>query len=251
MPEMKQWNVWNRYTSLALIGVGIVLFILALVGGTAAKLALPLLIIVLGAIFILMVFILQGSWNGAPWLFLPGCLLIPLGLILFLNVATGDWNAWSYAWLLIIAGLGIGIILLSRFYGFGQLVTLIGLGTAGAGITFFALFGMLVGSPLIQIMAPLLLAATGLFLWRLRTVSLALQVKPQNTNPPTNLPEILSTREIEVLRLIDQGLTNAVIAERLVVASSTVKTHINNIYSKLGVQTRVQAIRRARELGLL
>jgi LuxR family maltose regulon positive regulatory protein len=65
------------------------------------------------------------------------------------------------------------------------------------------------------------------------------------------LVEPLSPRELEVLRLVDNGLSNAEIAGRLVLASSTVKTHINNIYGKLDVQTRLQAVKRARELGLL
>ena len=55
----------------------------------------------------------------------------------------------------------------------------------------------------------------------------------------------------DIQSLIDQGLSNPEIAARLTVATSTVKTHINNIYGKLSVKTRVQAINRAHELGLL
>lgn len=65
------------------------------------------------------------------------------------------------------------------------------------------------------------------------------------------LIEPLSERELDVLRQIAEGLSNGEIAARLVVALSTVKTHINNIYSKLGVETRIQAVKRARELNLL
>ncbi len=67
----------------------------------------------------------------------------------------------------------------------------------------------------------------------------------------SDMAEPLSERELEVLRLIAAGLSNSEIAARLVVAPSTVKTHINNIYSKLGVSRRTQAIARAQELGLL
>jgi LuxR family maltose regulon positive regulatory protein len=61
----------------------------------------------------------------------------------------------------------------------------------------------------------------------------------------------LSERELEVLRLVAEGLTNADIAAELVIAHSTVKTHINRIYNKLGVSTRTQAVARARQLQIL
>lgn len=61
----------------------------------------------------------------------------------------------------------------------------------------------------------------------------------------------LSERELEVLRLVADGLTNAEIAAQLVIAHSTAKTHINRIYSKLGVSTRTQAVARARQLQIL
>ena len=61
----------------------------------------------------------------------------------------------------------------------------------------------------------------------------------------------LSERELEVLRLVAQGLTNAEIAVKLVIAHSTVKTHINRIYAKLGTSTRTQAVARARQLQIL
>jgi LuxR family transcriptional regulator, maltose regulon positive regulatory protein len=54
-----------------------------------------------------------------------------------------------------------------------------------------------------------------------------------------------------VLRLVVAGLSNAEIAEELVIAVSTVKSHVNHIYGKLGVESRTQAVAQARTLGLL
>ncbi|KPL79575.1 hypothetical protein ADN00_02530 [Ornatilinea apprima] len=68
---------------------------------------------------------------------------------------------------------------------------------------------------------------------------------------PMELVEPLSDREIEVLRLIASGCSNQEIAERLFVAVSTIKTHINNVYGKLGVRTRLQAVERARQQKLI
>jgi LuxR family maltose regulon positive regulatory protein len=64
-------------------------------------------------------------------------------------------------------------------------------------------------------------------------------------------PEFLSERELEVLCLIAAGMSNRRIAEELVIGQGTVKTHINNIYRKLDVQSRTQALARARELNLI
>jgi LuxR family maltose regulon positive regulatory protein len=67
----------------------------------------------------------------------------------------------------------------------------------------------------------------------------------------TGLAEPLTTREIEVLRLIAAGLRNEEIAGRLFISLATVKRHIANAYGKLAVSNRVEAVSRARELGLL
>jgi ATP/maltotriose-dependent transcriptional regulator MalT len=63
--------------------------------------------------------------------------------------------------------------------------------------------------------------------------------------------EPLTEREMEVLRLLAAGQSNQEIAQQLVIAVGTVKRHINSILSKLGVPSRLQAVARARELGLL
>lgn len=65
------------------------------------------------------------------------------------------------------------------------------------------------------------------------------------------LLEPLSERELEVLRLIAEGLSNGEIAQRLVISLSTVKGHASNVYGKLAVNNRTQATIRARGLGLL
>ena len=75
---------------------------------------------------------------------------------------------------------------------------------------------------------------------------------PAPPTPPIEpLIEPLSQRELEVLQLIAQGLSNREISERLVLALSTVKGHNRRIYGKLQVKRRTEALVRARELGLL
>jgi DNA-binding NarL/FixJ family response regulator len=61
----------------------------------------------------------------------------------------------------------------------------------------------------------------------------------------------LSKREYEILQLIDQGLSNQEIADRLFLSESTVKKHVSNLFLKLDVQRRTEAIKRAKELEIL
>lgn len=77
------------------------------------------------------------------------------------------------------------------------------------------------------------------------------RLAPPSRPPDEGLPEPLSEREKEVLRLLAQGLSNREIAERLVLAEGTVKNHVTTILQKLGVRDRTQAALRARQLGLL
>jgi DNA-binding NarL/FixJ family response regulator len=70
--------------------------------------------------------------------------------------------------------------------------------------------------------------------------------------PPTrpDLPDELTPREVEVLKLIADGLSNAQIADKLVLSNATVKTHINRIFYKTGARDRAQAVRYAYQHGL-
>ncbi len=84
------------------------------------------------------------------------------------------------------------------------------------------------------------------------------QISPTVTTPvtlsspsPLALVEPLTERELEVLHLVTAGLSNAAIADQLVVSVGTVKTHLKHIYGKLGVQSRTQAVAQARALALL
>jgi LuxR family maltose regulon positive regulatory protein len=68
--------------------------------------------------------------------------------------------------------------------------------------------------------------------------------------PPKLLTEPLTVREVEVLNLIQAGCSNQDIANQLVISIPTVKRHISNIYNKLGVESRTQAVAIGKELKL-
>jgi LuxR family maltose regulon positive regulatory protein len=70
-------------------------------------------------------------------------------------------------------------------------------------------------------------------------------------SPQSLLVEPLSERELDVLQLIAEGLTNREIAGRVFLSINTIKSHNRNIFEKLGVRNRMQAVAKARELGIL
>jgi LuxR family maltose regulon positive regulatory protein len=78
------------------------------------------------------------------------------------------------------------------------------------------------------------------------------QEAPTAPSPPTSaLVEPLSERELQVLRLLDTHLSSTQIAEQLYISANTVRYHIKNVYRKLDVHSRSDAVERAEELGLL
>ena len=78
-----------------------------------------------------------------------------------------------------------------------------------------------------------------------------LKQRKKKSLQPVSLVESLSQREMEVLNLIAVGRTNQEIARQLIVSPGTVKAHTANIYRKLDVANRTEAVARARQLGIL
>lgn len=75
--------------------------------------------------------------------------------------------------------------------------------------------------------------------------------KFQQNQPVVELPEALTDRQIKILKLVSQGFSSREIAEKLDISYYTVTTHIKNIYSKLQVNSRTEALHEAAKLGLL
>ena len=88
--------------------------------------------------------------------------------------------------------------------------------------------------------------------WLSREIAaLLMKQRRKSAKPRNSMLEDLSRREYEVLLLIARGLNNQQIGEELFIAESTVKKHVSNIYSKLGVTTRAEAASWAWQQGLL
>ncbi|WCK54261.1 LuxR C-terminal-related transcriptional regulator [Aneurinibacillus sp. Ricciae_BoGa-3] len=85
----------------------------------------------------------------------------------------------------------------------------------------------------------------------LRYVKKLLQLMNGQTEGSLPLPSLLTQQEMKILRMIEQGFKNQQIADNIYVTVGTVKTHLKNIYRKLEVNSRLQALQRAKELNLL
>jgi len=109
------------------------------------------------------------------------------------------------------------------------------------------------GAPMVQLLAEMQGVGGPMheYVHRLLVACGAQPEAPPALLHPQPLAEPLSQRELEVLRLVSQGLSNREIGVRLVLALDTVKGHNRRIYDKLQVQRRTEAVARARELGLL
>lgn len=265
---MEKSNRQIQIASSVIAACGVLFLGLNIFMGGKVNITLPLIFLTFGPAFIILVFAIWERWRFAPLFFIPGCLFSAFGIIFLLNVLTGDWQSWAYAWLLLLTGLGVGTLLAAKYVPLPKVVFISGLGTAAASLTLFALFGAIAGGWVIRITAPILLLLGGLGLRYLRSDILfpsnlfqpgrnepgqieTAQARIDQAAANNRLAEPLSARELEVLKLIDQGLNNQEIADHLMVAPSTIKTHINNIYGKLGVQTRAQCIVSARNLKLV
>jgi DNA-binding NarL/FixJ family response regulator len=84
-----------------------------------------------------------------------------------------------------------------------------------------------------------------------RTVSSALEKLLQREAGKQEAAQVLTSREIEVVKQAATGLRNSEIAKRLFISEGTVKMHLHNIYQKLGVDTRLKLTRYAQEKGLV
>ena len=101
-----------------------------------------------------------------------------------------------------------------------------------------------------EILSKIRTAASGKNVWtasELRRFSSV--AKAQLANP--DLEVTLTQRELEVLRLIDAGLSNQKICEKLFISLNTLRSHTRNLYRKLDVHSRTQAVSKAREQGLI
>jgi len=116
----------------------------------------------------------------------------------------------------------------------------------GALATLFTFLGVWIGLKITNKHKPELVTPT---LSGLATEIAFLEKLPEAN--PNSLNPGISNRELEVLHLMAEGLSNQEIADRLFVSLNTIKTHSSNVYAKLEVKRRTQAIQKAKDLKII
>ncbi len=119
----------------------------------------PLIIIGLGGVFLL------GAFWGAPPLAIPGSIIGGLGALLYYQNATGNWASWAYAWTLIIAFVGVGLILFGLLERHARPVIRVGGGLTAVGlITFLLLTTLFNGFAQARLIWPIFIILLGVWL---------------------------------------------------------------------------------------
>jgi len=145
-----------------LIAIGVVYLLLNLVPGVETVQTWPVIFYFLAAAFYLPVFLWPTAKRGLAGLYIPGSIILVLGLIFTYDVLTLDWVSWAYAWLLIPGGVGLGLLLGSIIGGWGRGSFQTGLWMLGVDLGLFALFATIFGSsPVIRMIGPFLIILAG------------------------------------------------------------------------------------------
>lgn len=149
---------------IALVVLGAVFFSLNFIPGWTGGMGWPLIFFLIAALLLAPAVMLpeQREWTAA--LIIPAAIQVVLGLIFLYNTITGDWNAWAYAWLLLVAGVGIGLMIAGRVGRWDRAVGITGMWILVVSLLLFGLFGALFGSPALRMAAPAVLIVGGALL---------------------------------------------------------------------------------------
>ena len=156
----------NLALGVVLIVLGGIFLATQLIPGLGLILSWPWIVIGVGAFLLLI-----GLLVGAPDMAIPACIVSGIGGILYYQNLTGDWTSWSYAWGLIPAFVGVGMLVAALLGGRSRYAFREGLRTLLVGVVLFLVFGSLFGAfswlgaywPLLLVAAGLLILVEGLF----------------------------------------------------------------------------------------
>ena len=161
---MNKTNRGSIIAGIGLICLGAILITFNLIPGMSIQHTWPVIFIVAAFAFYLPAIAWPDSKQGLAALYIPGTILLGLGAIFLFNTLTKDWAIWAFAWILIPACVGLGIMLASLAGKWGRVVWLVGIWMAVISFALFATFAALFGDMIVKFVGASLLVAMGLYL---------------------------------------------------------------------------------------
>jgi hypothetical protein len=179
---MKNMDRGSLVGALALIVLGLVFLLLNFIPDVGFEELWPVIFFVVALGFYLPAVIWPESRRGLAGLYIPGSLLLVMGIVFLYNTLSGDWNVWAFAWLLVPFSIGLGMSLAAWIGNWSPPVGEVGIWIMVLNAVGFSLFGTLFGEPGIKTFsAGLVLIGGALMLLRgfLRDRSLEEKPKPK------------------------------------------------------------------------
>lgn len=154
----------SLYIALLLITMGALFLAFQLVPGLTVGAAWPVIFLFIAGGFFLPAVLWPAQRSGLAGLYIPGAIMLTLGVIFLYNVITRDWASWAYAWLLIPGGVGLGLWMASAVGRWGPAVASVGVVMLLICVALFSIFGALFGGPILKAAGPIVIIGAGLFL---------------------------------------------------------------------------------------
>jgi hypothetical protein len=146
---------------IILIALGVLFLLFSLLPGMYVEVVWPVIFYIIAAAFIAPAFLWPQNRRGLAALFIPGMVFLSLGLIFTYTVATNDWVAWAYAWLLLISGVGLGMLLAASYGGWDRNAFWAGIWMLAISAGLFGLFATLFGTVLLKTIGAILIIVIG------------------------------------------------------------------------------------------
>jgi hypothetical protein len=162
---MKNINRGSLIAGVGLILLGALFIVFNLLPNFTIKQTWPMILIVAGFGFCLPALAWPDSRKGLAALFIPGSILFVLGAIFLFNTLTPKtWSIWAFAWILIPASVGLGMMLAAKVGEWSHGVWVVGTWMAILSVALFAIFAAIFGQDLIQYIGAGILVVMGLYL---------------------------------------------------------------------------------------